>query len=142
MSDDVYLGDDPYVTYGEIAKVEERTHSLVFRLGVLIVLGMIIQLIVIGYVVYSQYEGRKDSVTNLRAGCERGKKDRRDNARIARADADNWHQAALVRRKDGDIDVATVYEGNSLRQLLSAESLTERSKINCAQAFPKASVLR
>lgn len=120
---------------------DDQTKNIL-RLAKLIVIGMLVQLLVIGYVFYSNYQGRKDNVKSLRAGCERGKIDRKDSARAARANATNWSKAAAIRRKSGDISVALAYEGNSLKQTISADSLLRRSRINCAEAYPKASILR
>jgi hypothetical protein len=121
---------------------EDKVWDLGLKLGALILIGMIVQLSVIFYVFWSQYEGRKDNVANLRAGCERGKLDRADNARTALAAATNWRQAATVRRRDGDIGVAVTYEINAQQQEDSAKSLKRRSRINCTQAYPKARILR
>lgn len=121
---------------------EEESKNLIFKLGLLILLGMVIQLGVIAYVIWAQYDGRKNSVENLRAGCRRGKMDRADNAQIASAAANNWREAAAIRRKDGDITVAIKYTANAKRQEASSRSLAKRSRINCADAYPKASLLR
>ena len=121
---------------------EEQTGRWIFRLAVLVVIGMLVQLSVIVYVAYSQYQGRQDSIAHLRAGCERSKLDRADNARAVAANAANWRQASAVRRRSGDDDVADTYEFNALKQDISANSLTVRSKIVCAKAYPKASFLR
>lgn len=107
---------------------EREIRSLIFKLGVLILIGMVVQLVVIGYVFWSQYEGRKDNVANLRAGCRRGKGDRRDNAAA-------WRIAANARSIEGDFDVAERYS-------IIASNLERRASINCLEAYPKASVIR
>lgn len=120
---------------------EHEARSLVYKLGVLILIGMLVQLSVIIYVYWSQYEGRKEIVTNLRAGCERGKLDRADNARIALANATNWHKAAEIRQASGDISIAVTYALNAQKQESVSLSLQKRAHIECAKAYPKASLL-
>jgi hypothetical protein len=98
-----------------------------YRLGKLIIIGMAVQLMVIGYVFYQSYKGREDVVLNARAGCERGKIDRADNA-------EGWRIAEDARRAAGQIDVANKYDR-------IASSLESRSRINCSDKFPKAGLL-
>jgi hypothetical protein len=111
-----------------------------YRMAQLILIGMAVQLVVIIYVFNSSYEGRKDLVNSQRLGCKRGKLDRADNARLARSNASNWRQAAGVRRADGDISVAIVYETNARKQEAVAQSLTERARINCKIVYPNAGI--
>lgn len=105
---------------------DDDIKALMFKMGVLIVIGMIVQLGVIGYVFYSSYEGRKDLVTSQRAGCKRGIKDRRANG-------EGWRIAQSARIHDGQIIIAGRYAR-------IAGGLEERSRIDCAKAFPKASI--
>lgn len=98
-----------------------------YRLGKLVVLGMIIQLLVISYVFYVDYRGRSKTVNNQRAACERGKLDRASNA-------EGWRIAEAARRESGDLVVAVRYS-----QL--ARDLEERAQINCEEAFPRASLI-
>ena len=120
----------------------DQDRALLGKVALLVVILMVGQLCITGYVFYSQYEGRKENVANLRAGCERGKKDRAGNALVAQADANNWLKAAGARRKDGDVDVADAYETNARKQEIVAQGLLVRAQIVCAQAFPKASFFR
>jgi hypothetical protein len=96
------------------------------HLGRLIVIGMIVQLSVICYVFYSAYERRKEAVVYQRAGCERSKLDRGDNA-------SGWRIAEAARRADGQIEVANEYDK-------IASSLEARSRIACSKAFPDATI--
>jgi len=122
--------------------VNDEDRTLLSKIALLIVILMLVQLAVIGYVFFAQYQGRKDTVTTLRAGCERGKADRRANAQVAQADANNWLKAAGVRRRDNDTAVADAYEANAAKQEAVAQALLVRAQIDCVQAFPKARFLR
>jgi hypothetical protein len=101
-------------------------HSLIFKFTVLIVIGMVVQLGVIAFVVYSSYQGRVDLVQSQRAGCERGKLDRGANAQ-------GWRIAEAARRRDGEFDVANRYHK-------IADGLEARSQIVCRKVFPDAGV--
>jgi hypothetical protein len=46
----------------------------------MIIVGMIVQLSVVGFVAYSFYVGRENTATSQQKGCERSKLDRKDNA--------------------------------------------------------------
>lgn len=92
-----------------------------------ILLGMMVQLLVIGYVFYQSYKGRQDVVIAQRSGCERAKLDRRANS-------GGWRIAENARRHSGNIVVADKYES-------IAEGQEKRSLINCTKAFPNASLL-
>lgn len=105
---------------------DDDIKALLFKMGVLIVIGMIVQLSVIVYVFYSSYEGRKDLVKSQRAGCERGLLDRSANAQ-------GWRIAELARATSGDFEVASEYDE-------IATGLEKRSQIICVKAYPKASI--
>lgn len=93
----------------------------------LIITGMVVQLLVVGYVFYQSYQGRRDLVDDQRAACDRGKRDRKANAK-------GWRIAEAARRVDGESDVADKYKS-------IAEGLKRRSRIDCHSAFPNASLL-
>lgn len=93
----------------------------------LIVLGLVVNCVVLGYVFWTGYEGRKDLVASQRAGCERGKLDRGANAA-------GWRNAEEARTADGDFEVAAEYKR-------IADGLEARSRIICSEAFPKASFI-
>lgn len=103
------------------------TDRTALNLGKLIIIGMAIQLLVIGYVFYQSYQGRSDVIHSQRLGCSRGKKDRKSNAK-------GWRIAQDAREADGDILVAKKYGR-------LASDLEGRAKINCHTAFPKAGLL-
>jgi hypothetical protein len=88
---------------------------------------LVLQLFVIGYVLYQSYEGRVVIVKAQRAGCERSKEDRNDTAT-------GWRIAETARRTSGDLAIAKRYA-------LLASSLEERGRIDCKKAFPKASFI-
>lgn len=93
----------------------------------LLIIGMVVQLFVIGYVFYQSYAGRSGVVTAQRKGCERGKHDRDANAQ-------GWRIAETARRASGDIAVANHYAE-------IASGLEARSRIKCADVFPLAGLL-
>lgn len=105
---------------------DDDIRALMFKMGVLIIVGMLVQLSVILYVFYSSYEGRKELVTSQRAGCKRGKQDREANGT-------GWRIAQAARIADGQFSVAAQYSK-------IAGGLEERSLINCDDAYPKASI--
>lgn len=96
-------------------------------LAKLIVIGMAVQLLVIGYVFYQSYQGRSDLVDSQRAGCARGKKDRVDNA-------NGWRTAQKRAKSQGQIKYSIHYAH-------IAAGLEKRSRINCVTEFPKAGFL-
>lgn len=98
--------------------------KMIVRLAQLIVIGMLVQLAVICYVFYSNYQGRANVVQAQRAGCERSKLDRGANA-------EGWRNAQKARIASGDFAVARRYGEIAL-------GLELRSKINCAKAFSDA----
>lgn len=99
---------------------EKTAHNL----AKLSVIGLVIQLSVIVYVCYSNYQGRVTTVENQRGGCSRSKQDRSANA-------SGWRIAEEARRADGQLEVAKKYAK-------IARGLERRARINCAAAFPKA----
>lgn len=102
-------------------------HDIGRSLAKLILIGMTVQLLVIGYVFYQSYSGRVDVVESQRKGCKRGKLDRGDNAA-------GWRIAENARRADGQIEVANKYKK-------IASGLEKRSRIHCDDVYPKASFL-
>lgn len=113
--------------------------SQAYRLAQLIVLGMFVQLLVIGYVFYSQYEGRLVTYENLQAGCERSKKDRVANADFQNAHRDYIKRVVLAQSVKEDVkraarDALATYQ-------VTADALLERSSIDCHKAFAKPGIL-
>ena len=109
------------------------------NLALLVVLCLVIQLFVIGYSAYTGYEGRKALVTSQRAGCERGKLDRIDNAAFQRAHKKYIDRVVLAQSVKEDVKDAAREAVKTYNR--TAASLTKRSQINCASAFPKASLI-
>ena len=97
------------------------------KLVKLLLVGMLVQLFVIGYIFYQSYVGRSEVVAAQRKGCERGKNDRDANAQ-------GWRIAELARRESGNIFVANHYAR-------IASGLEERSRINCNAVYPSAGLL-
>jgi hypothetical protein len=86
------------------------------------IFGMICLLVVVVYVFWQSYAGRVDLISSQRAGCERGKLDRTVNAQ-------GWRIAEAARRAEGQVVVANKYKH-------IAQSLEERSRINCTKVYP------
>lgn len=106
----------PYMT--------NKTGSSIVRL---LIIGMFVQLFVVGYVFYQTYQGRTSLAHSQQRGCERGKKDRNANAQ-------GWRIAEGARRANGQTEIADHYAR-------IAAGLEQRSRIDCAKAYPKASFL-
>lgn len=96
------------------------------NLARLVVIGLCVQIAVIGYVFYSSYQGRVRLAQAQQAGCSRAKLDRVDNAL-------GWRNAEAARRQSGQINIANEYGA-------IASGLEARSRIDCKTAFPDASL--
>lgn len=86
--------------------------------------------VVWGYTVWQSYQGRVELVHSQRAGCERGKLDKRANAR-------GWRAAEAARVASGtpnDLKAAHKYA-------VIAYGLEQRARIPCSRAFPSTSLL-
>jgi hypothetical protein len=108
-----------------------------YRLAKLVVIGMVVQLVVIGYVFWVDHKARTTVVTAARAACELSKQDR---------------VASVVLREN----ILEVFEESqkSVKPINSPErkialdkinrttvEVKDRSKIDCNAAFPKASLI-
>lgn len=93
-------------------------------LAKIVVIGLFVNLGVIGYVFGSNYAARKNTVAGQRVGCERNKLDRKANAT-------GWRIAQEARKKSGDISIAIKY-GNLARDL------ERRARLDCNKTYPKA----
>ena len=100
----------------------------------LVVLG--IQLCVIGYVFYQSYQGRVDIVRTQRLGCERGKKDRGDNADFQHAQKQYIEKVVLAASVKEDVKTAAREAVKTFER--TSGSLSERALIDCQKAFPDA----
>jgi hypothetical protein len=108
-------------------------------LAKLIIIGMCVQLLVIGYVFYQSYQGRVDVVNSQRAGCERGKLDRTDNADFQRAHAEYIRKVVLAASVKQDVKDAAYTALDTFSR--TSASLTKRAKINCEDVYPKVSLI-
>lgn len=93
----------------------------------LVLLILVIQVFLIGFVLWQSYEERVHLIDAQRASCERSKLDRKANAY-------GWRIAEQARLRSGQ--VATAYDYSNL-----AVGLESRSRVNCHRAFPKASII-
>lgn len=105
----------------------------------LLLIGMCCFLLLTLYVAYSDYQGRKNLVVSQRAGCERGKLDRIDNAAFQRAHKLYIDKVVLAASVKEDVKEAAREAVQTYNR--TADDLTRRSKINCGKVYPKASVI-
>jgi hypothetical protein len=121
-------------------------------LAKLILIGLFVNLGVIGYVFYQSYAGREAVVKASRRGCDRSKRDREANAigwrtaEVARLHgvARQLHISlgdaeALIQQKPQPGDLTDLTAARKYDQI--AKGLEERSRISCSKAFPKAGLL-
>lgn len=107
------------------------------QLAKLIVIGMIVQLGVIGYVFITDYHGRRDGILSAREGCERDKLDRTaaselNDALLDSFDASQKRVPKIVSKERLEA-VAKIRRGN--------DGLKKRAAINCNERYPTASLL-
>lgn len=114
-------------------------HRTAMLLGVLILIGLVVQLGVIAYVGYSTYQGRKDTVKYQRAGCERSKLDRTDNADFQKAQSVYIRRVTRAVSVKEDVKIAAREARKTFKR--TSASLGRRSKINCETAFPNARII-
>lgn len=114
------------------------TVQLARRIVVVVLIGFCLQLLVVAYVGYSSYAGRKNTVTNQRLGCERGKLDRADNAAFQRAHSEYILTVTGAKSVKEDVKRAARKARKTFRR--TSHDLTVRSKINCEKVFPDAKV--
>jgi hypothetical protein len=89
--------------------------------------GPVIALMIVTYVLAQSYQGRVELRDSQVRGCHRSQLDRSANAR-------GWRIAEHARRADGQTMVAAEYAR-------IAAGLEQRSRINCARAFPHPSLI-
>jgi uncharacterized membrane protein YebE (DUF533 family) len=104
----------------------------------MIIVGMVVQLSVVGYVAYSSWKGHDDTAKNSQAGCERTKQDRKDNADFQTAQKNYINKVVLAQSVKPDVK-------NAAREAIktfdrTSASLTKRAKIDCDAAFPKGGI--
>jgi hypothetical protein len=110
-----------------------------YNLAKLIMLGMAIQLLVIGYVYLQAYDQRVNLVDAQRQGCEFDKLDRHDNADFQTAQTEYITTLSDTTSVGKDVKEAAKKANETYKR--TSKSLTERAKINCQEAFPSASLL-
>lgn len=108
-------------------------------LAKMLIVGLFVNLAVVGYVFYQSYAGRESVVNSQRGGCERGKKDRIDNAAFQNAHKRYIEKVVLARSVKPDVKAAAREAIKTYT--VTAADLTKRAKISCAVAYPKASLL-
>lgn len=114
------------------------TNRTAHSLALLMVVGMAVQLLVVFYVFYSNYQGRANAVEAQRSGCERGKLDRSDNADFQRTQRDYIGKVVLAASVHEDVkraarEAVAVFNRTS-------DSLWHRAQIDCVSAIPDASL--
>lgn len=97
---------------------------------------MAVQLLVVAYVFYGSYNGRVDLVKTQRAGCERSKLDRIDNAAFQRAHKKYIDKVVLAQSVKEDVKKAAREAVQTYNK--TAADLTKRSKLVCAVVYPDA----
>lgn len=115
----------------------------------LVLACLVLQLVVVGYDIIHNYKERTHQVSDNREACERGKKDRAANAEGWRT-AETARLSTVAEQLDISFAQAKALEKHELTpddppDLIAARKydkiafgLEKRSKISCAQAFPKA----
>lgn len=118
----------------------------------MILIGLCVNLAVIGYVFYQSYAGREAVVKATRNGCERGKRDRKANAlgwrtaEMARIngvaqqlDITLFEAEKMIKQKPERSDSTDLIAARNYDKI--ATGLERRSRISCPKAFPKAGLL-
>lgn len=118
-------------------------------LAKLLVVGLLANLGVIGYVFYQSYVGRDAVVKASRRGCNRSKADREANAmgwRTAEGARINsvaqelgipiFEADAMIKQKPKNSDPSNLIAARKYDHI--AAGLEARSRISCSAAFPKA----
>lgn len=100
----------------------------------LLVIMILVQFAVLAYVYVSFDQTRNAQVTSQREECERGKLDRRANARFQRAQRDYIGKVTRAVSVKEDVKVAAREARKTF--IDTASELTHRSKINCKEVFP------
>lgn len=115
------------------------TRELGYKVTTLVLVCMVCFLLLVCYVFYASYQGRKDIVTSQRAGCERGKLDRRANADFQRAHKVYIDKVVLAQSVKEDVKAAARIAVETYNR--TARDLTIRAGIDCNKAFPKARLI-
>lgn len=105
----------------------------------MIIIGMIVQLTVVGFVAYSTFDDRSDLVNAQRAGCERSKLDRKDNADFQVAHKRYIDKVVLAQSVKEDVKQAARDAVRTYNR--TSADLAARAKLKCAVLFPKGGVI-
>lgn len=105
-------------------------------LAKLIVTGMAVQLLVIGYVFITEFHGRQDAISAARQGCERDKLDREASVTL------NEAVQGIFRESEKKVKQVASPARDALIDVLeeTTKGLDERSKIDCNTQYPKPSL--
>lgn len=126
-----------------------RQGSLLVKM---VLIGLFVNLCVVGYVFYQSYMGREDVVMASLKGCDRSKKDREANAAGWRT-AERARLSTLAKNmgvplKDASVLIVLKPHNGDPPDLVAARKyngiargLEIRSRIRCKNAFPKARLL-
>ena len=106
-------------------------------LAQLVLIGMAVQIVVIAYIAYENWQGRVHTVKDVRAGCERIKEDRRDNAGFQRAQTTYIYRVSESPNAPPDVTKAASEALGELDR--RATRLEKRSKIKCEEVYPDVS---
>jgi hypothetical protein len=103
-------------------------------LVVLVMIGMLVQLGVIVYVAKNGHDGRVNLIHASRAGCERSKLDRQDNADFQKAQSTYIRKVVLAQSVKPDVKQAARTARKTFKR--TSASLSVRAQIDCKKAFP------
>jgi hypothetical protein len=121
-------------------------------LAKMIIIGLLVQIAVIGYVFYQSYAGREEVVNSQRLGCERGKLDRKANALGWRA-AEQARIAEFATEQhlvpsEAKLWLNMPHRPSDPYSLIAARrydkiatGLENRGRITCAVVYPKPGLL-
>jgi hypothetical protein len=115
------------------------TNSQAQRIVKLVLAFMALFLFMILYVFFQAYASRVSVVKNQRAGCERGKLDRRDNADFQTAQKVYIKKVVLAQSVQEDVKQAARDAVKTFNR--TSADLAVRSKISCEKAYPSARLL-
>jgi hypothetical protein len=124
--------------YRDLKDQFDRHAKRTRQLAQLVIIGMLAGLATILYSFYTDYQGRKVQVTAAREGCERDKADRKASVIL--------NENILIAFEDSDKNRFTKPPTKERRRALkridrTTEGLDDRSKINCNERYPKASLV-
>jgi hypothetical protein len=122
--------DDPH--YIDEVELSDAQRRLVLRV---IGINSLVTIVLFIVVAVSGYQGAIDDAEFKRAGCERSKRDRAQNAT-------GWRTAEMRLQAQYDRDPQPTDLTALKKYARIATGLEKRSKIDCAKAFPNPSPLQ